>query len=570
MTTVEWPGSPTGNISEVTSTKNSCQEGFITNEEKPSISENTTSKFGLNTKTISLDVVPAGKALVLQGVYAVRSPPLEVVKEESVASVSHLDTLSVADTSEGDLIPDPYPVRSVSEWLGGVQNPVIVSATNEILISGSQDVDSNRNNSLLFSSAAQVTSDITNSGSCNSTEKPKPHALHSDVKAVSSPIVMTEQRPQLDDKECPFIDYEYEKTNCEQSFVSTSMTQEEAVAEYCVVLPNKVEKVGSCDLLVTENKCHESGNLHLPTQNRFTVCQSSGTNAVHAVPSFSSLLFPTVVSASVIKKSGQKVPEIQNKQHEDGSVTYVQRGTENCVSQTASCPNKMSTAVASRLKSKSVLKDGSAPLLANSHNPDTCSKATESSFPYMEAELVHKVSLPELCAPYQIQVSMPSHSYTMSASGGVTPVNTNCHVGASSSVTSGAGPSQNKQTLCGILSEDLTSSPKMFPEQQAFIVTSNYPGTRSVSSTDLLRMSGPECKDTKNRVPTKTVVIGTRQRKLATACPPNVSSLTETATKTFAASADRKKVQCCKSSCKSGGSDLSQGESVKIKSEVKK
>jgi hypothetical protein len=111
----------------------------------------------------------------------------------------------------------------------------------------------------------------------------------------------------------------------------------------------------------------------------------------------------------------------------------------------------------------------------------------------------------------------------------------------------------------------------MFPENQSSAVTvNNFPETKSTSSTDVMGTYGRECRDTKSQVPAKTIVIGTRQRKLATACPPNISSLTKTVTKTVPASADSKKVQCSDSSCKSGNSDLARGESVKIKSKIKK
>jgi hypothetical protein len=568
---VEPPMSPTGNISEVTSGRIPCQEGVVTDGEKPSISENATSKPGLNTKTVSLDIFPPGKVLVPHGVYTVRSPPLEVVKEESVASVTHLGTLSVADTTESGLVPYHFPVGSAMKQLGSVSNPTIVSATNKVLISTAEVVDDLCEDLLLFNSPAQWSTHVENPSSSNSTESTKLHALSSNIKNVQSPVVITEQRPQVDSKEsiCSFIDSQHKK-NCEQSVVSTSKTQEETVAEECVALPNIVESVGSYDLLVTERKSQESGNLNLPTQNRYTFFQSSSDTAVSVIPLVSSPIVSSVVPDSAIKRSGWKVPEPQNKQHEGDSVTHVQRSTLNCVSQTALCPNTLSTTVISTAKSKSVLKDSSVLLPANSYKPETCNRATESAFSTVKAVLVHEVSLPELSVPCQTQALVPSHSESASASGGVTSLNTNNHTGASSTLGSNAGTSQNKQTVHRILNEDLTPSLEMFPENQSSITTfNNFPEMRSTSSAHMMRISGPECKGTKSQVPTKTVVIGTRQRKLATACPPNISSLTKTVTKTVPASADRKKVQCSDSSCKSG-TDLARGESVKIKSKIKK
>lgn len=545
MMTVERPVSPIGNISEVTSGKIPCSECFITNEEKPSVSEITTSKFGLNTRTVSLDIVPPCKVLVLQGVYAVRSPPLEVVKEESVATVSHLDSLSIADATESDLVPDNFPVGSASEELYGVLNPVIVSATNEVLISAAQDASSNCNNSLLFSSASQLTTDIMNQSLPNSTENSKPHTLDCSVKNVPSPVILTEQRLQVFPKEFvdPFIDCQHKKTNCEQSVIFSSMVkEEEAAAESCVTLPNIVEKAGSCDLLVTESKCQELINLNLPTQNMFTVSQSPSGSAVSVITSMSSPLLSSIVSGSVMKKSVRKVTETQNKQREGESATHVERRSANCISQTASSPNALSMTANSRLKSRSVLKDSSAPLLANRPKPEAYSKATENASFCVKAVVVHEVSLPELSVPCQTQALMPSQSQSASTSDEVTPVSTNSHTGGLSLLGSGAKASQNKQTLRRSLNEDPTANFKKFPEEQSSIST----------------------------VPTKAVVIGTRQRKLATACPPNISSLTKTVSKTVPASVDSKKMQCSESSCTSSSSDHSRGETVKMKSKVKK
>jgi hypothetical protein len=84
----------------------------------------------------------------------------------------------------------------------------------------------------------------------------------------------------------------------------------------------------------------------------------------------------------------------------------------------------------------------------------------------------------------------------------------------------------------------------MFPEMQSSTYTVNFPETRIILMTDSITRSGPECKDAKSQVPTKAAVIGTRQRKMATTCPPNISSLTKTVTKTVPSTADSKIVQC--------------------------
>lgn len=568
---VEQPVSPTGNIPEVTPGRNSCQEGVISNGEKPSISENATSKSGFNTKTVSLDTVAPGKVLVPHGVYAVRSPPLEVVKEESSASVSHLGALSVASATESGLVPDQFPVGSVMKQLVSVSNRTIVSAKNEVLISAAEDIDDVCDDSLLFNSPTQWTTHIENASSSSSTESMKSHTLTSDIKTVPFPVAITEQSPQVDSEEsiCSLIDSQHKKTNCEQSVVSTPKTQEKA--EDCVALPNVVENVCSYDLLVTESKSQESGNLNLPTQDRYTFFQSSSDSTVSVIPLVSSPLVSSIVPASAIKRSGRKAPELQNKQHESDSATYVQSSTLNCVSQTALCPNTTTSTVISIPKSKSVLKDSSVLLPPNRCKPETCNITTESVFSPVKAVLVHEVSLPELSVPCQTEALIPSHSESASASEEVTSVNTNNHTGASSTLGSNARTSQNKQTLHRILNEDVTSSLEMFPENQSSAVTvNNFPETKSTSSTDVMGTYGRECRDTKSQVPAKTIVIGTRQRKLATACPPNISSLTKTVTKTVPASADSKKVQCSDSSCKSGNSDLARGESVKIKSKIKK
>jgi hypothetical protein len=543
MVAAEQPVSPAGNLSEVISGKIPCQECFITNEEKQSVSETTTSKFGLNTRTASLDIVPPCKGLVLQAVYTVRSPPLEVVKEESVVTASHLDSLSIADTTDSDLIPDNFPVGSALEQLDGVLNPVIVSATNEVLIAAALDTSSNCKNALLFSSASQLTTDITNQSLPNSTENIKPHALDCSVKDVPSSVILTEQRLQFYPEESvdSFVDCQHKKTNFEQPIVFSSMIKEEEATKSCVSSPDIVGNVGSCDLLLTDSKRQESMNRNLPTQNMFTFSQSSSGSAVNVITSVSSPLLPSIMFGSMTKKSVQKATEIQNKQHEGQSATPTERETANCISQTASFPDTLSITTNSRLKSESVLKDSSAPFLANRPKPEECSKATESAFSCVKAVVVHEVSLPELSVPCQTQASMPSQSQLASACDEVTPVNTNSHTGGLSLFISGAKSSQNKQ-ICRSLNEDKPARCKKFPEEQSSIST----------------------------VPTKAVVISTRQRKLATACPPNISSLTRTVSKTAPVSVDSKKTQCTESSCTSGSLDFTRGETVKTKSKVKK
>jgi hypothetical protein len=567
MMSVEQPASPTGNIPEVISGRNACQEDVISHgEEEPSMSENETPKSALNTKTVSLDTVAPGKVLVPHGVYSVRYPALEVAKE---APVSHIGTLSVAGSAESDLSPDQFPVGSAMKQLCSVSDHAVVSARNEVLISAVEDVNETYDDSSLFNSATQWTARTEDASSFNSTESSKSHTPASSIKNVSSPVAITEQRPQFDPKESvsSVIDCQHEKTNCEQSVVSASKTREDT--EYCVALPNIAENVGSYDILVTESQ--ESGNLNLLIQNRYAFSQSSSDSTVSVIPLVSSPLVSSVTPDSAVERSGRKVPELQDKQHGSDSVTHVHESTLNFVSQTALCRNTSETLV-SIPESKSVLKDTSVLLPANSYKSETCNRVTESASSPVKAVLVHEVTLPELSVPCQTQAAfMPSHSESASANDGVTSLNTNNHAGASSALGSNARTSENKQTLHRILNEDPTSSLEMFPENQSSIVAiNNFPELRSTSSTNVMRTYGPECRETKSQVSAKTVATGTRQRKLATACPPNISSLTKTVTKTVPASADSKKVQCSDSSCKSGSSDLAKGEFVKIRSKVKK
>lgn len=532
VASVEQPVSPTGNPSEVSGVINSCQECFITAEEKSPISE----RFGVNTETVSLDTVPASKAAVLQGAYPVKSAPLEVVTEEPVTSVSCLDTLSVADTSNSNLVSDHFPVGITSEKLVGVSNLIIVSAANEILTSGAQAFDGSNNNSLLFSSATQSTADFKNPSVSNSMQNTKSHTLGSDVKNVPSAVVMTEQTVRGDGEESiqSFIVSEREGTGCEESFVLTSKIQEEAGAENCVV-PNIAKKVGSYDLLVTELECQESGNLNLSTQNSCTVSKSSSGSAVSAVPSVSGAM-----SRSVSKTSGQKMPETKNKHHEGKFSAHIQRNPGNYVSQSAPvCLNSPRTTMISSANNESVLKDSSVSLSTSSCKPGTGGHSTETAVSGVKSVL----DLPEQFVPRHSQSLMPFQSQSASASAGATSVNTNSHTGASSSLVSHARMSQNKHTLQTVLNEDLTSRFEMFPEMQSSTFTVNFPETRIAPSTDSVTRSDPEYKDAESRVPTKAAVIGTRQRKMATTCPPNISSLTKPVTKTVPATAESKTVQ---------------------------
>jgi hypothetical protein len=557
---VEQPASPTGNLPEVTSGRNLCQEGVVSNGEKTCISEYETSKSSSNTKSISLDTVPSGKVLVPHGVHAVRSPPLEVVKEESIATVSHLGTFPLAESTESGLSPDKIPVGSSVKQLCSVSNTTVVSAKNEVLISAVEDVDDICDDSLQFNSPAQWTTLSENVSLFNSAERAKSHMPTPSINNVSRPMVFTEHSPQVDSKEsiCSFIGYQHEKTNFEQADVSASKTEEEEEEEeeeeagVCVTLPNIVENVGSYDLLVTES--HESGNLNMPTQNRHVFAQSSSDSAVSVIPLVMSPKVSSLMLDSTVKRSGWEVPELQNKEHDSDSFIHVQKSSLNFVSETALCQTTSATVV-SIPKSKSVLKD----------------RATESALSPVKVVLVRETNLPELSVAGQTHTLMPSHSESASAIVGVMSVNTNNDAGASSPQGSNAGTPQNKQALHRILNEDLASSREMFPENQSSIVAvNNFPEMKSVSSTSMVRSHSPECWDTESQVPAKTVVTGTRQRKLATACPPNISSLTRTVTKTVPASADSKKVQCSDRSCKSGSSDLAKEEFVKIKTKIKK
>jgi hypothetical protein len=565
MMSVKQPASPTGNLPEVTSGRNACQEDVISHGEEPSMSENETPKSALNTKTVSLDTVAPGKVLVPHGAYSVRSPSREVAKE---APVAHLGRFSLAGSAESGLSPNQFPVGSAMKQLCSVSDHAVVCARNEVLISAVEDVNATYDGSSQFNSATQWTARTEDASSFSSIESSKSHTPASSIKNVSSPVVVIEQRPQFDSKESvsSVTDCQHEKTNCEQSVVSASKTRKDA--EDYVALPNIAENVGSYDILVAESK--ESGNLNLLTQNRHAFSQSSSDSTVSVIPLVSSPLVSSVTPDSAVERSGRTVSELQDKQHGSDSVTHVHKSTLNFVSQTALCRNTSETSV--RIpESKSVLKDTSFLLPASSYKSETCNKVTESVLSPVKAVLVHEVSLPEVSVPCQTQVAfMPSRSESASANDGVTSLNTNNHAGASSALSSNARTTENKQTLHRILNEDPSSSLEMFPENQSSIVAINNFPELSTSSTNVMRTYGPECRETKSQVSAKTVATGTRQRKLATACPPNISSLTKTVTKTVPASVDSKKVQCSDSSCKSGSSDLAKGEFVKIRSKVKK
>lgn len=530
---VERPVSPAGNSSEVAGVTNRCQECSVTTEEKPPISENTGCRFGMSAKTICLDTVPPCKATVPQGVYPVKSPPLEVVAEEPVSSVSSLDTSAKADTSNSNLVLDHFPVISTSEKVADVLNLVTVSAANEILISAAQAVDDSCNNSLLFNSATQSTADLKNSSLSDSIRNTKPHTLSPAVGNIASAVERPEQKVQNTGEEFlhSCIVGEHEKTNCEQSFVLVSKLQDEAGAENCVV-SNIAEKVGSYDLLVTESECQESGNFNLSTWKSCTVSQGSSGSAVSAVP---------LVSA-VIKRSGQKVPETKSKHHEGELGMHVQRNAADRVSQSLlSCSDSLcTTAAISSPNIGSVLKDNSVSSSVSSRKPETAVQTTDDAVCGVKEVL----DLLEQSASHHSQSLMPSQSQPVTANTGATSFNKNSHTCASSSPGNSARISQCNQTLHTVLNEELTSSFGIFQGVQSSTFTVNFPETRIIPSTDTMTRSDPEYKDAKSRVPNKAAVIGTRQRKMATACPPNVLSLTKRVTKTVPATADGKTVQC--------------------------
>jgi hypothetical protein len=196
---------------------------------------------------------------------------------------------------------------------------------------------------------------------------------------------------------------EHEKTNSEQSFVVTSKLQEETRADNCD-LPNIAKKVGSYDMLVTGSECQESGNLNLSTQKSCTVSQSSSGNAVSAASSVSG-----VMSHSVIKRSGQKVPETKNKQHEGGLVTRTLRNTAHFMSQSASsCSYSLSTTAINSPSSESVLKYSSVSLSTNSCKPGTGSHFTESAIYSVKAVM----NVPKQSVPHHSHSLMPSQCWS--------------------------------------------------------------------------------------------------------------------------------------------------------------
>ena len=214
------------------------------------------------------------------------------------------------------------------------------------------------------------------------------------------------------------------------------------------------------------------------------------------------------------------MPQTKNKQHEGGLVTQTLRNTANCMSQSASsCSDSLSTTAISSPSSESVLKYSSVSFSTNSCKPGTGSQSTESAISGVKAVL----NVQEQSVPHHSHSLMPSQSQPVTASAGATSFNTNSPTGASSSLGSTAKLSQNKQILRTVFNEDLTSSFEMFPEMQSSIYTVNFPETRIIRMRDSMTRSGPECKDAKSQVPSKAAVIGTRQRKMATACPPNIS-----------------------------------------------
>ena len=130
----------------------------------------------------------------VQGTYTVKSPPLEVVKEESVASVSHLDTLS-------------------EQSLLSSNSTVFLTARNDVLISTlmsdspNQVVSSSRNNESVAVSVALVsTSDSTvsdklqSSSRTNSTPLKEKEEVRSDLTVNFSLTDINCDRTKASDK----------------------------------------------------------------------------------------------------------------------------------------------------------------------------------------------------------------------------------------------------------------------------------------------------------------------------------------------------------------------------------
>ncbi|KAJ9598511.1 hypothetical protein L9F63_010801 [Diploptera punctata] len=103
----------------------------------------------------TLDI--SNRVSVLQGTYTVKSPPLEVVKEESVASVSHLDTLS-----EHSLLSNNSAlfVNARNDVLiSAIMSDSAVSCVNQVLVDKhSSQLASGDNQSVAVSVALVTTS----------------------------------------------------------------------------------------------------------------------------------------------------------------------------------------------------------------------------------------------------------------------------------------------------------------------------------------------------------------------------------------------------------------------------
>ena len=108
------PASPNVSASQDIREKIASQTPLETFAVSPPAGNSSSHENSVTSEIESVDV--GSRVSVLQGTYTVKSPPLEVVKEESVASVSHLDTLS-----EQSLLSN--------------SSALFVSARNDVLIS---------------------------------------------------------------------------------------------------------------------------------------------------------------------------------------------------------------------------------------------------------------------------------------------------------------------------------------------------------------------------------------------------------------------------------------------------
>ncbi|XP_069677672.1 rapamycin-insensitive companion of mTOR isoform X2 [Periplaneta americana] len=549
----------------------------VPGNEKTVSSENVTAKFNITTtKSVALDIPStsaAGKAMVLQGGYTVRSPPLEVVKEESVVSASHLDTASVTETSEDpersfSVDSDQFPVDSESLSADIRMSEPVVSAVNEALISVAQNVVAVHNTSLVYSPAcasATQLSDASTAGPLNCSELGTKNSVTRDVDSQ-----FTKKSPPSS-----LVSSQFKITNCQRSIISQPVTLEDNV------IPKTVEKVGSYDLLVSKcQKLDDHPISSVPTSNancKFTIPQNndnSGTSVVSSVNNpvpesgVSNRTSATVKDRNSVSQR-QLVPEginnrSQSKQHEGEIVTnFLQAGkiSEHKVSQAASCPNTHVTETnVSVVKSQGSVLNETVTALQFEELSGCADVLSEG----MKVELT-----PE--APNKNQPSSSSNGVNSVIQQGDSNDNSVLK-GASSPVSSGGARAPQKQ-MYGRKAQELSISKDNFllVTQSSISVKDE---ARITSPIDVMRYSSPDSKDSKSRVPTKTVVTGTRQRKLATTCPPNISSLAKTGSKTGSSavptSADGKKLSCNDSSWKSGSPDPVKGEALKVKAKAKK